>query len=157
MKILAIDAGNRCGWAQSDPPASGVADFTPRPGDLPGVRWVRFSDWLRLDMLPGVTLLVYERWTASPGVAAKIGAGYVTRIEEVVARENWYRPATVATPDLLEVSPAELKRWLTGNGRASKDQVRTEAISRGWVHSEASSFDEVDAIALLHYGMEHAP
>ena len=150
MTILALDCGNKTGWARSGdrfggPPTSSVQDFTPKPGELDGVRWSRFNDWLTrmLDTRP--ELVVYERWTRGPGDAPKIRAGFITRVEERCDARGIER---------LEVSPAELKLWTTGKGNASKLQMISAVQHRGWSDKLDLKDDEADALALLHYARE---
>ena len=145
MTILALDCGNKTGWALwgGAHVTSGVQDFTPRPTDVPGLRWSRFTAWLLL-MSENAECIVSERWTRAPGIAGKISAGFITRIEEHCATHG-------ATH--VEVSPAELKRWLTGDGNANKLQMMSEVRHRRWTDKLALSDDEADALALLHFSL----
>lgn len=155
MTVLAIDCGNRTGWARSAGTlvTSGAVDFTPKPGDQAGIRWIRFNDWLdhvvppfpRAEGKPATDLVVYERWTRGLGDAPKIRAGFITRIEEQCDACGIAR---------LEVSPAELKHWLTGNGHARKDAMRNAVLIKLATDRIVMSFDEADALALLHYALE---
>ena len=146
MTVLALDVGNKTGWARGDGARveSGVQDFTPRRTDLPGIRWFRFTAWL-IPMSEHVEHIITERWTSAPGIAGKISAGYVTRVEEVCAMQGMIHQ---------EVSPAELKRWATGKGNASKREMVDAVLSRrGWTDKLALGYDEADALALLHFSL----
>lgn len=47
------------------------------------------------------------------------------------------------------IKPTTLKKWATGNGRASKDQMMAAARARfGW---EGGDHNEADAVLLWHY------
>ena len=158
MTVLALDCGNKTGWARSvrtGSTESGVVDFTPKPNALVAWnRWSRFVDWLDQMLDNHVRLVVYERWTNAPGIAAKISAGFITRVEE---------RCDALGVERLEVSPAELKLWLTGKGNASKDEMTAEVLKRGWVNlrlyqstdkAPPVTSDEADALALLHFALE---
>lgn len=51
-----------------------------------------------------------------------------------------------------ETAPADWKKWLTGNGNATKEDVLAE-VRRRWV-PDVEDYNEADAIALLHHHLE---
>lgn len=55
---------------------------------------------------------------------------------------------------LIEVAPAELKKWATGNGNAPKDDMIAAAIQRG---GAPANDDEADAFLLRAWALETIP
>jgi Holliday junction resolvasome RuvABC endonuclease subunit len=54
----------------------------------------------------------------------------------------------------IEVQPADLKKWATGKGNASKEEMVQRANNLGY---EGKSDDEADAYLLLKWAEENAP
>lgn len=155
--MLALDLGTKMGWAHLgfglSRHESGQQDFTPKRGESPGMRYMRFNRWLddfaRVGQRHPLELIVYEQtrmWKGMiGGSATEIAAGFATRVQEYAAR---YGIEHVA------VNVATLKKWVTGDGQASKDDMHAVAVRRGWVKRVATvSDDEVDAVCLLYYAL----
>lgn len=111
----------------------------------------RVSDLLDNDKVPRITKIVVE---------APIGFGHSSeRMSSLIklaklhgAIEVRAHGAGVTYDDTIY--PSTVKRWATGNGRASKDEMMSAARARfGW---DGTSHDEADAVLLWHYVAELA-
>ena len=145
MKVLAIDPGTSCGWAVGDADtvvAAGTWNLAARPGDSPGVRYLKLRGNLEevLRAYPGLGLVAYERGTPVSFQAARASYGYIAHIEAWCAERGLEHTA---------VMPATLKKYATGKGNAKKDAMR-EMGRRRWPLDGASD-DEVDARWILDW------
>jgi len=157
MNALAIDPGTTCGWAAFDDTdgqiESGVVSFkgdTPE-SDCYGGRFNRFAVWL-VEMLgqhkPG--LIVFEDQHFRGKAASVLGLGYQTRIMGV---------AHACQIRLMAVHSQTLKKWATGSGRATKDDMiraakaKLGSMGQGRIGNVFGN-DEADAILLLCYAIE---
>ena len=125
MNILALDTGLSTGWAfgNGDMVESGARDFHKRRGESNGIVFLRFRKWLcwffdgsQRDFTP--TLLVYEQPHHRGGAATEIGVGMTTRVQEVAAQYS---------VECASCHTATLKKFATGNGRASKADMMAAA------------------------------
>lgn len=142
MRLLALDHGSRCGWAVGDGtrlPAVGSRQ-NPHTGGRAELEpfWEAHHRWLTgviRDFAP--TLLVWERpilarHTTHASVEVTFGLQAITGL---VAREQ-HVPVRVVTVQ-------QAKIVLTGNGRASKDDMVEAAREYGLTilhHDEADAF-----------------
>jgi len=146
MNILAIDPGTKTGWASLSKRhiESGVHDFQLGRGDSPGMRFLRFRNWLA-DMLTMTApdLVVYERPLLKFGYSAEVLAGFTTRIQEACAERRIECEA---------VHGPTLKKFTCGTGRADKAQMVVAATKRFGkkVHDD----NEADALNLLWLAMQ---
>jgi hypothetical protein len=154
--VLALDLGTFTGWALrvEGRLESGVQEFAVKRGESPGMRYVAFNRWLReiatplLDVAADgrLALIAYEAAHHRGGAATEIANGFTTRVQEHCARWQFNH---------VSVHSATLKKWVSGNGRASKDAIAEAVQRRGWLpagsHASALTDDELDAIGLLHY------
>ena len=146
MNLLAIDPGIKTGWASfaQGHVESGVHEFALGRGDSPGMRFLRFRNWLA-DMLTmtGAQLVIYERPHMRGGFATDLLVGFVTRIQEACAERGIECEA---------VHSATLKKNACGSGRADKSaMVKVAAVRFG---KAITSDDEADALNLLWLAME---
>lgn len=128
----------------------GTTDTIRPPATLRGgdrLRWIErhLSRLLRLNP-PTPRVAIIEGYShggpGGPTVMLRLGeVGGIIRL--VLARHD---------TTVVEIPPARLKRWATGNGRADKDAM-CEALPRG-VSIGMDTDDEVDAFWLWHLG-EH--
>lgn len=146
MNLLAIDPGTHCGWASlsNGHVESGVHDFALGRGDSPGMRFLRFRNWLA-DMLtmtkPG--RVIYERAHMRGGFATDLLVGLTTRIQEMCAEKGIECEA---------IHSATLKKGVTGSGRADKGaimRVMSEEFGR-----KITDDNEADALGLLWMAMK---
>lgn len=148
MNLLALDLGTHTGWAlwEDGRVESGVQAFELKRGESPGMRYVRFNRWLeemvrgRWQMF-GSLGIVYEQPHQRGGAATEIAAGFSTHVQAFCARNQIEHAA---------IHSATLKKWTTGSGRASKDEMIVHVQAR-FTAKRGLTNDEADAIALLHY------
>jgi len=153
MRILALDIATKTGFAFDGPPESrGVQNFAPRAGDSPGMRFIRFSSWLR-DMIGGLRpdLIVYEQAHYRGGKSTEVCVGLITHLQSVVAEINVRRKKD----DKIETTSLhsrEIKMYATGKGNAGKEMMKV-AYVRKWGHDPIDD-NECDARWLLELAKE---
>jgi len=152
--ILTVDAATVTGWAtQIDGVIeSGVQDFSLKRGESPGMRFIRFGDWLRRmneighgtadqsESLPGFAIISWEQAHHRGGYATNVGVGLSTRLEEFAARIG---------AETMQVHTSTLKKWATGRGNAGKPEMCAWFKCR--TGRDALTDDEADALALMYY------
>lgn len=150
MRILALDLGTKTGWAcnfvqTSDSLCiSGVQNFSLKRGESPGMRYLRFRSWLgELWGQWRTPLIVYEQAHHRGGPATQVLSGLVSHLQAFCAEKNI---------DHAPVHSATLKKFATGNGRASKADM-VAAMQKRW-NWKGEDFDEADAQAILAYAIE---
>ena len=146
MRIIAVDPGTHCGWATWDGThlESGVQVFDLKRGESPGMRFLRFREWLGgLVGLIRPAVLVFEQAHHRGGYATEVLVGMTTRIQEAAAE---------AGCEHVAVHTATLKKWATGKGGASKAEMIAAACDRygEWVTDD----NEADSLLLLAYAWE---
>lgn len=147
MKILFLDLGTKTGWATNihDRIEHGVQTFDLRRGDSPGMRYVRFNSWMRINWSTGcggMDVICYEQTHQRGGAATEVAAGFATRVQEFCAERKIQHAA---------VHSGTLKKFWTGKGNANKDEMIEEAKKRGY---EVIDDNDADAIAGLYWAME---
>lgn len=156
LNRLCLDLGTKTGWASCVDGAieSGVQDFSLKRGESPGMRWLLFKAWMlkMLDEVVRPQLVVYEQPHHRGGAATHLLVGMATRVEEYCApREIDHAPVHSAT----------LKKFATGSGRASKEQMVKQANNFLWLKeqrkADITSDDEADALCLLFYSLKEWP
>lgn len=142
MNILGLDPAARCGWAHS----SGLHGtwLIVRPGDKhPGRRLERFRRFLfDLHRTRGIELIAAE------------DAGFGSPHRHVQALHDELRGVAKLFAAEQEIpirlyKPTQIKKWLTGNGRASKpDMIR-------WVHQmfgvQTADDNIADAVSVMEF------
>lgn len=143
MKILALDLATKTGWAlvhAGNVTESGVWDFaTARDhegahyGHLFQALYAKLDEYVRPD-----TRIAYELAHHRAGPATRIGVGLNATVLLFAARRHCQTPLCVHT--------GTLKRWATGDGKASKGTMMDWAAR---VLDRAPIDDnEADAIAV---------
>lgn len=135
--------------------SSGSQNFKLRPGDGAGTRFLRFRRllnvlWLRAESemvaLPSIDLVVYEEVAAHKGAkAAHVYGGFQACLQEFAEDRG---------VSLIGVPVGTIKKFATGNGRASKAEMVKAARDYGYVVSDDN---EADALCLLKYAMHTYP
>lgn len=144
MIILAIDPSRSTGWAlfQNGVTTIGTRRFERDRNSSPGMDFLRYGGWLEemysLTTRP-IDLIVYEKPHHRGGASTELLLGFVTKIKEVAAKHN---------SNIDNVHTGTLKKWATGKGNASKDEMIAEARRRGFT---PQNDDEADAVLLLEY------
>lgn len=143
MNILSLDMATQTGWAtNTHGKRSGVIEFALKRGESPGMRFLRCRVWLNemWRLLDGhVELIVYEQAHHRGGAATAVCVGLVTEVLAFAAEHNI---------ETMPVHATSLKKWATGNGRASKADMVQAAKARGWSPADDN---EADAALLLEY------
>jgi hypothetical protein len=147
MRVLCLDLGTRTGWASFIGPdvKSGFENFAPHPGENRGCRYIRFNVWLYSWKTQKLEDVVIERPIPfhNNRQAAEIAFGLSTRVEEFCARHD---------VRLHLVNNATLKKWATGDGRASKSDMLT--FARAVSHRQIIDDNEADAVVLLDHAVK---
>lgn len=138
---LALDTATDTGWAMKVGSTlhSGVQNFQhDAKRESPGMRFLRFSSWLR-NMIHehGVTEVVYEQPHQRGGAATTVAMGLVTHLMSVCADLNVEHRA---------VHSGTLKKWATGSGNAKKPDMVKAAQEHA---PHVTDDNEADAILLL--------
>lgn len=144
--ILALDISLKTGFAYgagADSIRFGTRDFTGVSPDN-AVRGRRFNRWL------------CELMTEIQPHDVYIEKGFYKNGLPTTALLwglNWEanRVAEIRNIPRAEIIPASIKKFITGNGRATKEQVMEAVRARGY---GIGNDHEGDAVALLLYAME---
>ncbi len=143
MKILAIDPGTRCGYADNyTREGSGVWNFTPKKGEGKGIRYLRFENEFTAHAAIGAELVVYEevrrhRGTAAAHVYGGLIATLTKQCEKMGIR---YVPVPVGT----------WKKVVVGKGNATPDSYRKFAQVQFKMH-DPKNYDEAAALCMLEW------
>lgn len=142
--ILALDLGTTTGWAINSRDtgriSSGVSYFKPQRFEGGGMRYLRFTKWLReMDlMLDGIDQVYFEEVRRHLGVdAAHTYGGLLSHLTA------WCEEEKIP---YLGIPVGTIKKHVTGKGNAGKDQIIT-AIKRLGFNPHDNN--EADALALL--------
>lgn len=144
MQALALDLATRCGYAYRDDHdfvRFGTWDFSPRPHNLPGFRFVALQAKLdRAYSMIRFVQVVYEDVQFSTDTrATQVWGGFLAAMQMWCDRRNVrYRGVHVAT----------LKKHATGKGNADKEDMITAAKARGW---NVADDNQADACWLLDF------
>jgi Holliday junction resolvasome RuvABC endonuclease subunit len=154
--ILALDLGDTCGWAVSLDGRtilrSGIVSLKLREGDgkhpdeHPGARWNRIRrTFLLLMEYYKVKAVAWELIVNTKGGINSKASLFGTQAQVVEA--TWQHGA-----EPRAVAPGTLKKHATGNGRATKPEMRVVGYER-WPGIEFKTHDEVDARWVLDWYM----
>lgn len=141
-KILAIDIGQKTGWALQDGNqiTSGTISFKPTLYEGGGMGFVRFKKWLRT-IKPDI--IFFERVDhKSPGLRAIHWYGGFLACITAYCEDNDipYRGVGVKS----------IKKFITGNGGGKKNGVILAVKKKGFTPKDDN---EADAIAILLYAL----
>ncbi len=145
--ILALDLGNKCGWAlrhRDGRVTYGTEVFTPRANWTPGQRWQRFRTWLsQLVANEQVHELWFERvvFGHSSASSSDVYGGFRALVEMVADSHRL---------DLQSVAVPTIKKHWTGKGNAKKEAMVAEAKRRGYRVADDQD-NTADALAILDY------
>ena len=144
--ILALDLGQRTGWAvrRDSAIASGVQEFRPGRFDGGGMIWLRFRGWLQEinETSGGVGVVVFEEVRRHLGTsAAHAFGGYLAHLTAwAEANRIPYQGVPVGT----------IKRHIAGKGNADKRAVIAAVKALGF---NPADDNEADALAILHWAI----
>jgi len=151
MKILALDLATKTGWAFGDTDDdvvrihSGVQDFSLKRGESRGMRFLHFDRWI-YQMLAECDpeVVVYETPHHQGGHATEVLLGLVGLVQKAVAE---------AKTEHASVHSATLKKFATGSGRASKEEMKIRAIQR--FARQVEDDNEADALHIWDWAREN--
>ena len=142
-KILALDLGTKTGWAirsSSNRITSGTESFKPQRFEGGGMRYLRFTKWLReMDFLSdGIDQIYFEEVRRHSGVdAAHIYGGLLSHLTA------WCEEEKIP---YLGIPVGTIKKHITSKGNAGKSQIMIEVKKLGF---NPVDDNEADALALL--------
>ena len=144
MGILALDLGSKTGWALSlkNNIFSGTESFHNDRFSGGGMRFLKFQRWLdSLNTLqPGLREIYFEEVRRHLGTdAAHVYGGLLAILT------SWCEEKQIPYQG---VPVTALKKFITGKGNASKEEIITEIRKRG---HHPHDDNEADALALLHW------
>lgn len=146
MRILSLDLATNTGWAMNENgwKVSGVQMFDVKRGESPGMRFLRCRSWLNelLTLKGKIDAIVYEQAHHRGGSATAVGVGLVTTVQAFAAEHNI---------ELMAVHTGTLKKFATGKGNASKEEMIAAAQSKGW---DPKDDNEADAQMLLEHALD---
>ena len=149
--ILCLDLGTQMGWAligNDDQVDSGTVSFSVRPGEGPGMRFVRFRRWLNeiKSAHEEINEVHYEDVRRHIGTTAAHVYGGLLAVLMMWAEHHQipYRGVGVGV----------IKKGACGNGAAKKPAMIAAMKARGY-----SVMDDnvADALALLDYVISKQP
>ncbi len=142
--ILALDLGTTTGWAvnckDSGRISSGVAYFKPQRFEGGGMRYLRFTKWLReMDLLlDGIDCIYFEEVRRHLGVdAAHTYGGLLSHLTA------WCEEEKIP---YLGIPVGTIKKHITSKGNAGKSEIMNEIKKLGF---NPVDDNEADALALL--------
>ena len=146
---LGLDLALKTGWAVKCGHCtliSGVWDFNNKAGDGAGIRFCRLEDSLnRLIVVHGVTRVAYELPAIFRSRAAGASVHGMVAIVQKVCEEREIPYEAFA--------PTAVKKYATGNGRASKDDM-IEAAKKAWPDQVIIDDNQADALWILGLSFE---
>lgn len=146
-RILALDLMSALGWAcRADDGVIcyGTETFQTAQVASPGMKWMRFRNWLKRIRQEGKPEFVfYEEVRGFPaknrGRDSKIYYGFETTLLAFCA---------AAKLESQGVTPQTIKKFIAGSGAASKEAVISAVKALGYQPTDSN---QADAIALLLY------
>jgi len=154
MNILSLDVGEYCGWAiliygQIE---SGTEHLKHKGAESRGFKYLRFTELInRLYRIGAFNLIVYEKPHGLRGHAIEAMNGYITRIHEFAVVKG----LELSISNQIEYkgySPSTIKKFATGNGRASKEDMI--AYFKEQTGNDPVDDKEADSYSLLRYAMQ---
>jgi Holliday junction resolvasome RuvABC endonuclease subunit len=146
--FLALDLGTQTGWALSaidQPITSGSESFKPQRFEGGGMRYLRFKSWLTeiKQTVDTIDAVYFEEVRRHVGVdAAHAYGGFLATLTAWCEHHQIpYQGVPVGT----------IKKHASGKGNASKDEMISAVIKRGF---NPVDDNEADALALLHWALD---
>lgn len=141
MNIIGLDLSlKNTGWALSE--ASGVFSPPANLDGLPRIKWLLDNIW---NVTEGADVIAIEGYSFASNMA------YARETAELggVVRFTLWEAGRV----YVDVPPSSLKMFATGKGNADKPSMHLAAIKK--LGYEGTSYDEVDALWLMHMAKAH--
>lgn len=147
--VLSLDLGTKTGWAIDNVDgitSSGTKDFKVEKNQTAGVKFLRFFDWLselNANNNQEISMVFYEQVMSHNGVkAAHAYGGFLGTLL------HW---CALNEIDCTGVHVGTIKKFIAGNGKASKEDVKEAVRVLGF---DPIDDNEADAIALLQYALD---
>lgn len=147
MKILALDLGNKMGYALYD--GKNTLSETIKHKNSKGAaghQYLHFRYWLAnvLFNFDSIDAIYYEDVRRHLGTdAAHVYGGYLATLQAFCCEKNI---------KLVPVAVGTIKKHWTGKGNANKYEMIQEARKRGF---QPVDDNEADALAILDYAKTH--
>lgn len=140
--ILGIDPGLRVGWALSDG-RTGTLDLRSEYAEDQGKAGALYARWLS-DMITeeGVTHVANER---------PFGRHPATEFTVYLARRG-HEVAWLHGVSRSELTPSQVKKVVTGDGRADKKAVMQAMADRGWQFDSNHAADAAGVVYATQLG-----
>jgi len=138
MNILALDPATKCGWAVS-PLISGVWDLSIRKDESAGMRLMRLKAKLtETHQKHKLDIVAYEAARATRFKGAAVVQASIQAVLIMFCEEN--------NIEYVGYSPSEIKKFATGKGNASKEDMINAAIK---FNEDIIDDNHADAIHIL--------
>jgi len=140
MSSMGLDLGTTFGYAFSEG-RHGSFQLKKKPKEPVGVRYTGFSVWLQ-SIAPDVHTIYYEDVKNHVGIlASHMYGGYLAVLQMFAYRHNI---------ELIPIGVGTVKKFATGKGNASKEEMIAAAVQLGYSPNDDN---EADAIHILRCGM----
>ena len=145
MKIIALDLGTKTGFCFGDTfnggedlssRNHGMKDFSLKGNDVRGDRFLKFHIWFR-DLVKGQLpdkVFFEDVKRHSSNLSARVYCGLLSQVEMICVAEG---------VECHGIGVGTIKKYMTGNGRASKDDMIDAVKAKG-----LSPYDDNDADAI---------
>lgn len=138
-KVLCLDLGTTTGFALGDVNSLGFVSGTLKLGTKTGKAFSDFSVWLKELNLPEGSTVVVEK----PHAGVYFHATH--KLFGLLAIVEWFCEVN-GLPEPIMVSPATIKKFWTGDGRAKKPAMLSSTRERGYT---VKDHNESDAVAIF--------
>lgn len=152
MKVLAIDAATKTGWAHSSG-ASGVWNLKTYPDESTGMKLIRFESKLReIIRGVGVDVIVFEAVSVASGKAAnlsgtKLGAALTGIIQRVCEEPN--------SPECKSYNLQTIKAHALRGKEGPRDKdAMLDAAKNRWTDIDIEDHNQADALWMLDLALE---
>jgi len=141
--ILALDIATLAGWAKlyrSGLVESGSSKFSPKPGQAPGYRFMKWQQWLEIQIVK-VDYVAFElvKQPHQTRAAAHVYHGMSAILEAVCAKRG---------VRCIGYTVQDIKRAASGKGSASKETMISTA-KKQWPDQKIADDNQADALWIM--------
>ena len=149
--ILALDLGTKTGYAIGDKYgliSSGMINFATKRNEGGGMRYIRFSRWLKTIIAhQRITEIYYEEVRRHAGTAAAhVYGGFMSHVTAICDEPDNELP-------YQSIPVGSIKKYATGKGNAGKPEMIKAAIAKGWMPEGSVEDNQADALHILDYAI----